>query len=46
MLQCYAGNEYATVKETQDLERLNRVDFHIFIMSKKQVAEERAAKHE
>jgi len=47
MLQAYAGSgDFATVRETQDLERLNRIDFHTFVMAKKQLAEERRPKKE
>lgn len=41
MLHAYAGQfNNATVQETIQLERLNRVDFHMFIMAKKQLADE------
>ena len=45
LLQAYAGsNDGSTVKETQDLERLNRIDFHTFVLSKKILFEERNPK--
>lgn len=44
LLQAYAGTtDGATVEQTLALERLNRIEFHGFVLSKKIMFEERKA---
>lgn len=47
MLQAYAGRDgQATVRETQEMERMSRLDFHTFVMAKKNIFDKRNKKVE